>query len=385
MRMTRRTGALGVVLVTIATAMGLVATPGLAYTPDPGPLAAVDFVGAWTNDDGRKDDGDLGDTGFDSTPFYDAWPLLPGPVSSSDPRDPGLDPAREDKDVAICTAAVRTADPDFVDVVVQHGYPGYVCTFVAVVENASTLPVTVSPAVVEADPGLMVGTLSSLPAGLESGEQAAAVFWVEVRQTAPQGGVLHFTISIDLAAPICPTIVSSTGVEYLATAPPGVLTDQLTNNTLTRVFAEQGPLAVANLPLNDLATGAEYPFTGVVCSYYVHADQVGTQTWPAHTTFNGSITFSEPILGVVVRGTTQPPGGLFAGPPYTLNTTNGILGLTGTTYPVDGGAGGLTGLELDPYVATDYLTVSGATVTWSVTMSEVHDRFRVVLEAVEAP
>jgi hypothetical protein len=366
-----------VVLATIAAAMAMLAAPGAAVPADPGPLTAVDFVSAWTNDDGVGGDGD------DGGPVggYDAWEA----ASSADPDEAGLGASRLAWDVAICTAEVRPGNPNFVDVGIGSAYPGYVCTFTTVVRNGTVLPVTVVPAVASASSGLLVEIVTPLPVTLPSGAQAEAVFSVEVLRSAPEGSTLSFGIIIDLAAPSCPTIESSVGVEYLATAPPSVLLNQLVSNDLARVFAEQGPVAVQGLPLNDLATGVEYLVDGMVCSYYVHVDQVGSQTWPAHTHFVGSITFTEPILGVIVRGTTQPPGGAFAGPPWTLNTSNGILGLPGTAYPIDGGPGGLTGLELDPYVATDYLTVSGRTVSFDLTMAEVNDRFRVVLRAVESP
>jgi hypothetical protein len=181
---------------------------------------------------------------------------------------------------------------------------------------------------------------------------------------------------------VCPGIESSVGVDFLSTPPSSVLLNQLVNNTQASVFAEQGPIDVTALPLNDLATGDEDLVEGMVCSYYVHVDQVGDQSWPAHTTWTGSITFTEDILGVIVRGTLQPPGGVWVGPPYTLNTTNPMLGLPGTVYPVDGGPGGLSGLELDPYVATDYLSFTDNTVSFALTIAEVNDRFRVVLDAI---
>jgi hypothetical protein len=357
---------------TIALAMLMLATPGAAAPGNPSPLTL--FVDAWTNDDGSGGDGDDGGPSIG----YDAWSGL----SSADPESPGPGASRLDKDVAICTAAVRQSDPGFVDVAVGNAYPGYVCTFNAVVSNGTGLPVTVAPAVVESGPGLLVRIESALPVTLAPGQQAEVVFSVEVLEEAPQGSALPFSVTIDTAPPDCPTIKSAVGVEYLAAAPTSVLLNQLTHNTLARAFAEQGPLPVVNLPLNDLTTGAEYPVTGVVCSYYVHVDQVGNQIWPDHSHFVGSITFTAPIKGVIVRGTQQPPGERFAGPPWTLNTSNGILGLPGTAYPVDGGTGGMSGLELDPYVATDYLTVFGDTVSFDLTMAEVNDRFRVVLDAV---
>ena len=137
------------VLATIATAMGLVATPRRRRPGDPGPLTAVDFVGAWTNDDGGVDGGDVGDTGG-TLRGYDAWRRQQR-RPRADPG-PGCRPRARGKDVAICTAGVEPGDPDSVDVTVQTAYPGYVCTFTARVANATSLPVRVAPAVVTPDP-----------------------------------------------------------------------------------------------------------------------------------------------------------------------------------------------------------------------------------------
>jgi hypothetical protein len=176
--------ALALLLATIIVAALLVgAVPAARSSDDPGPLVAVVFTSASTNDDGSGGDGDDGGP----PAGYDAW----GGASSADPSGPGPGASRLNADVAICIAAVAAGDPGVVDVVVDNAYSGYVCTMDAVVYNGSPLPVTVAPAVIDADPGLVVqGGVPPPPVSLAPGAQANAVFTIGVASAAPQGGAL---------------------------------------------------------------------------------------------------------------------------------------------------------------------------------------------------
>ncbi len=156
-------------------------------------LAGVGFIDAWTNDDGSVDDADTNDVG-DVNETFDAH----GEASSDDPSAEGLNPPRYDKDVALCTATVRSADPSYVDVTVVSGYPGYVCTFAVTFENGTGVPAGVVPAVIVSDPGLDVSqiTTPALPSLLGPGDQATGLFAVRIEESAPQDSTLTFSITL---------------------------------------------------------------------------------------------------------------------------------------------------------------------------------------------
>jgi hypothetical protein len=162
----------------------------------PAPPAGIGFTAAWTNDDGvvnePSDASDLGTI----NPTYDGH----GNTSSDDPAEPGLDPIRYDKDVARCTAAVARRHHDRVDVTVEPGYPGYVCTFTATITNDTRLAAGVEPAVVTSDPGILVEEISepALPEVLPPGDSAEAIFSVQVLQAAPQRETLTFAIDLQI-------------------------------------------------------------------------------------------------------------------------------------------------------------------------------------------
>lgn len=182
-----------VLVAVISAAMVMMAAPGAAQPAGPGPLVLVDFTAASTNDDGTGGDGDLGDV----SPLYDAW----GAASSADPSEPGPGAARYEKDVARCTAAVRAGNPSYVDVLVENAYPRYVCTFSVTVRNGSPLTAAVSPAVLDADPGLSFAVATpQLPAALAPGASGEAAFSVEVLNSAPQNAVLHAAVTIVVSA-----------------------------------------------------------------------------------------------------------------------------------------------------------------------------------------
>jgi hypothetical protein len=357
----RPSWAFTVVAATIALAMLMLATPGAATPAGPSPLAA--FVEAWTNDDGSGGDGDDGGPSVG----YDAWSSL----SSADPEAHGPGASRLDKDVAICTAVVRSDDSALVEVAVGNAYPGYVCTITVMVSNGAALPVTLAPVVVESDPGLLVNTESALPGTLLPGRQAPGTFSVEVLDDAPQSGVLHFSLAIAIAQR-CPEIVLSSGITLIP-VPGSVMDEVLTDNAAASVFLESAPRAVVDLPL-DIGPAK---FTGTVCSYYLHVDQVGDGA--AH--YVGSITFDGDIIGLIEEGgyyDVQNP--LLA--PYTLDVTNGILGDPGTVYP--SAVLAFHGLENpnpnDPRY-TDVVGFAGRTMTFDLWITTANDAIRIVVEA----
>ena len=273
MASSRRPRPLSVVLATIATTLVLLAvTPSAASSDLPGPLIDVEFLDVWTNDDGSPNPGDVGDTG-QLSPLYDAWDA--NPLSSSDPKGPGFAPLREEKDVAICTGRVSPSDPGIVEVSIGNGYPGYVCTFNTVIHNGTGLPITVAPAVVEADLGVAVQTGAvQPPATLPAGGQGEAVFSVGVLNAAPQSATLHALITITVAAE-SPGGGEGPGFEGAIAGPTGSL-------TITKVAT----------PLGESDTTA-FRFEGSLGAFRLHDGE--SAVFPASNA--GAYTISEALSG----------------------------------------------------------------------------------------
>ena len=259
-RTTQRGSRLALVLAVIGASAVLVAVPGFADVGNSGPLDAIDFVAAWTNDDGKVNVLDVGDDGAPSS-LFDAWP----DTSSSDPTEPGFPAGRAEKDVAVCTAEVRFGDPDHVDVVVDNAYPQYVCTITTVIENASGFPAEVIlPSVIEADDGLVVQLLGSdLPELLGPGQQAEVSYWVRVLNEAPQHTTLTFTVRHGFESRPCDTTIY--GIETITANLHAI---DLTTCTATLIATLPNTSPSNSFP-NSLATD---PATGRL----FYADQDGT-------------------------------------------------------------------------------------------------------------
>jgi MYXO-CTERM domain-containing protein len=116
--------------------------------------------------------------------------------------------------------------------------------------------------------------------------------------------------------------------------------------------------------LSDLTPGL-IPAGTRVASYIFHADGIGT----GNHIFEGSVTFDEDILGIIV-GTTR------------LNNTDNRFGAVGTTY-WNGPSRGLD-LATNPGNDTLLLSVSRNTVSFRLVVGEAMDEFR-VLTAVPTP
>ncbi len=191
----RRSRLLGATLLMAAALAAVVPAAPVEATEPPGPppLAGVEFTDAWTNDDGSVDGVDTGDIG-NVNGLFDAH----GTRSSDDPAAEGTDPPRYDKDVARCTAAARAADAGFVDVALDNGYPGYVCTFVVTFTNLTGVPGSVAPAVIIFDEGLTVTDLTSppIPSILGPGASATGTYAVRIEQSAPEDAVLELSIML---------------------------------------------------------------------------------------------------------------------------------------------------------------------------------------------
>ena len=176
------------VVVLIALCAGVPGIAGAAIEDEM--PALIDFVAAWTNDDGSVDGPDTGDVG-ETDAVYDVW----SGDSSVDPAAPGHGSARTAKDVARCTAVIGT-DPDFVDVDLDNAYPGYVCTFTADIENRAAFPATVQTRTIGVPPEITLTEIEGLPVGsvIAPGTVASVTYAATVLQQAGQNSEYTFQI-----------------------------------------------------------------------------------------------------------------------------------------------------------------------------------------------
>jgi len=150
-------------------------------------------------------------------------------------------------------------------------------------------------------------------------------------------------------------ILGVTGdIDALATAPPSVKLGHLTSNTDIFAFTEHTGLTLpSDVAVNITAPGT-YDSTAsltpgtvaagtVVDSYLLHAD-----TASGSHMFDGTVTFSAPILGVLVLS-------------HALNVSDPILGAPGTAYPTGDSE---RGLELKP--DQDFVSLSSDMRTLTV-------------------
>lgn len=182
-------------------------------------------------------------------------------------------------------------------------------------------------------------------------------------------------------------VVGTTGavVQYSdSQVPSDIATGDWENNTQIREFPEVqnftlpagGVTADVTVPgtspsstSQNLSTGV-IPAGTVVDSYFLHFDPVGEPN-PADT-LSGSITFNEPVLGLIALSQTQ-------------DDSEPILGLPGVTYA----DGKYHGMELEPGSGAsgtnDVLTLSADRYTVSFTMSagENADELRIVTAVPE--
>jgi hypothetical protein len=171
-------------------------------------------------------------------------------------------------------------------------------------------------------------------------------------------------------------IISTTGaIDVLASPPPSVKLGDLRSDTELFTFQESSNLTLSQDVSVDITTAGTYQSKSSltpgtisagteVDSYFLHSN-------PVHQpqVYVGSITFSSPILGVIV---------LSAG----LDKTDSLLGAPGTEYPT-GNVG--RGLELSP--TEDYVTLSSDLKTLSVhfTTHDDIDEVRILTAAVPEP
>ena len=171
-------------------------------------------------------------------------------------------------------------------------------------------------------------------------------------------------------------IISTTGdIDALASPPPSVQLGRRRSDTELFTFQESSNLTLSRNVRVDITSAGTYQSDSsltpasisegtVVDSYFLHSEPLNQPK-----VYTGSITFSTPVLGVIV---------LSAG----LDSTDALLGAPGTLYP-----GGLLarGLELSP--TEDFVTLSSDLKTLSVqfTTHDAVDEVRILTAAVPEP
>ncbi|MFZ4574833.1 MAG: hypothetical protein ACOYN0_10580 [Phycisphaerales bacterium] len=170
-------------------------------------------------------------------------------------------------------------------------------------------------------------------------------------------------------------ITNVTGSATVAPIPPSLTIGAFESNEQARIMFERNRL----LPeaqevditatglvdqLSDLTPGA-IPAGTAVSSYILHADSVGITT----RTYEGSVTFSDDILGIIV-GSNR------------LINTDARFGRDGTAY-WNGTSRGLD-LGANPGTETLFLSVNRNTVAFRLTVGEGMDEVR-VLTAIPSP
>jgi len=180
--------------------------------------------------------------------------------------------------------------------------------------------------------------------------------------------------------------VPATGgaVTWVANPPADVSSNDWESNTAIRAFVERlGFVLPAGLAV-DLSVPGRSPNTTAqnlsagtiaggtsVNSYTLHFDVVGTRANNKALEAIGTITFDQPILGIMVMSPTE-------------NNSNAMLGLTGLNYS----NGGHHGLELNPGGAlSDSITVSDdmRSVFVDLHNAAYADDIRIITAAVAVP
>jgi hypothetical protein len=166
-----------------------------------------------------------------------------------------------------------------------------------------------------------------------------------------------------------------TGAIQIIAPPASVKPNALQNDLLINTFAEHRDLTLASaVHVDNTAAGTFQHDSSLVPgtiamgtevdSYFFHSD-----TTKSSTVYEASVTFTTPILGVIVLS-------------HSLDATDAALGFSGTVYPT-GDSG--RGLELSPN--QDFFTISPdhLTITLHFDTHNNVDQIRVLTEATAVP
>ena len=170
-------------------------------------------------------------------------------------------------------------------------------------------------------------------------------------------------------------IVATTGQMTLGPPLDSVVPPANEDNTTIHLFVEQTDVSLAANVDVDMITPSTYdppngrtpgtiPMGTIVSSYYIHFDPV------SGSDASGSVTFGEPVLGVIAKGDVSYFGNI-----NTLGPSN-FLGAGGTSYP---DLENFLGIEDDP--SPDMVTMYQATVAVRFRAGSPGDRVRVITAA----
>lgn len=133
-------------------------------------------------------------------------------------------------------------------------------------------------------------------------------------------------------------IIGTTGDVQVISPPVSVVPPQLAEDNTIHLFVEQTDIALSADVLADMTTHyttydppdgrtlGTIPMGTTVSSYYIHFDPA------TRGGVSGSVTFGEPILGVIAEGDEAEGTALTDPPGDTLGPSN-FLGVGGTAYP----------------------------------------------------
>jgi hypothetical protein len=170
----------------------------------------------------------------------------------------------------------------------------------------------------------------------------------------------------------------SGNIEQIA-PPASVVIGVLESNSLVRLFNERSAFVLnQNLMADitqpstvgspiDLSPGLISP--QLVDSHLLHADPIGPGN-PA-VTYQGSVTFDRPILGLLVQGSTLTPTDGLLGSPSTIYTPTVNRGFE---WPSTSGVGDLVQLSAD-----------FRTVTFVLKATSQYDQIRVITAGIPEP
>ena len=174
------------------------------------------------------------------------------------------------------------------------------------------------------------------------------------------------------------SIVTVTGDIQIVPAPASVHLHVLQSNTLGVVFQEQSDY--------QLLADTRVSFPGAVGTYNEGSDMRPTDILAGSTVssyllhfdanfgapiFQGTVQFSDPIIGVMLR-------------PFALNSSDAELGAPGTVYPTN--ATPRRGLDFGDFNPLDsFIVLDNRTVGFNLSTSNAVDQIRVVTSATSVP
>lgn len=194
---------------------------------------------------------------------------------------------------------------------------------------------------------------------------------------------LSIMISVALVVPAVADISSYSDTVEQLSLPANLWVDQTQSDTSIRIFEEKQSLVLTtDLRVDTLGVPKIYDSAAdlegglidagtVVNSYLIHVDPFTYKNLPGGLRgYTGSITFSNPILGVIVTLDN-------------LLATDSTLGVAGTTYWT-GSSATNRGLEWGGQDQFELFTLSENTITLNLKAAEAIDNIRVI-EAVPVP